>query len=323
MHHIVPENISVLCEHRLEVDFVCVDVNCIPLIWFNRYKSFISEYGASNIITFDGMQELDSVQAEIFIHSECQSDSAAEEISTIEEKFLYDTPEMQEFERKIKIACNTDTTVLLVGESGSGKDFAARYIHEHSLRKKCEFYNQNVAEINNELFESSLFGTTKGAFTDAQEKKGVLEETKGGTVFFDEIAELSIENQGKLLGLLDNLVYRKVGSVKEQPVDVRFIFATDADLEKIVKQHLFRIQLYYRISVFVIEVPPLRKHMQDVAPLAVKFAEEYGKRLTENAINKLIQYDWPGNIRQLKNCMWRGSILSRSDIIDAEHIEFY
>lgn len=323
MHHIIPENISVLCERRLEVDFVCVDVNCIPLIWFNRYKSFISEYGASNIITFAGMQELDSVQTEIFIHSECQSDSAAEEISTIEEKFSYDTPEMQEFERKIKIACNTDTTVLLVGESGSGKDFAATYIHEHSSRRNCGFYNQNVAEINSELFESVLFGTTKGAFTDAQEKKGVLETVKGGTVFFDEIAELSYENQGKLLGLLDNLVYRKVGSVAEHTADVRFIFATDADIEKLVRQQLFRIQLYYRISVLVIEVPPLRKHMKDVIPLALEFAKELGKRLTENAVEKLTQYDWPGNIRQLKNCILRGSILSHSDIIDAEHIEFY
>lgn len=311
-----------LIEYECDFDFACVDISCVSSVWYDRYRRFIREFATDNIIEFKGMNDLDSVQTEIFCYSECHSDPEVK-VSAFEKGFSDNTHEMLAFERKLNLACMSDTPVLLVGESGSGKDYAARYIHDHSFRKKHEFINQNVAEINTQLFESVLFGTTKGAFTDAQEKQGLLESAQGGTVFFDEIAELSFENQGKLLGLLDNRMFRKVGSVKELPVDVRFIFATDADLEKNVRQQLFRIQLYYRISVLVIEVPPLRKHMKDIGPLAMEFAECFGKSLTENAMQKLMQYNWPGNIRQLKNCILRGSIMTRSVYIDAEHIEFY
>ncbi len=230
-----------------------------------------------------------------------------------------------------KVAVKSDTTVLITGESGTGKEIVARFIHDHSPRAKGRFVAINCAAITDTLVQSTLFGHEKGAFTGAERsKQGLFEYASGGTLFLDEIGDLPVEAQAKLLRALQERTIQRVGGNESIKVDVRVICATNQDLEKLVKEGDFREDLYYRINVFPIHIPPLRKRKEAIIPLAEYFIrkfvdsvpEEDQQLLTQGAKKILMNYSWPGNIRELANTMERAIILAGLPPVTAEHLEF-
>ena len=224
------------------------------------------------------------------------------------------------FKEQLDLASKCDSLVLLVGETGSGKTLAARYIHYNSCRKEKPFIEESLANINPNLIESTLFGTTTGAFTSAENKMGLLESANGGTILLDEVAAINLESQGKFLRFLDTRVFRKLGSQKEIKCNTRIILATNADLIARIKAGLFKEELFQRISVFVIKIPPLRERKDEIKPLAVQFATSFGKKLSAEAIEKLEAYSWPGNIRELKSCIERSSVQASSEVLSDSDI---
>ncbi len=228
------------------------------------------------------------------------------------------SPALLQMVERIKSVANTDASVLIVGESGSGKEMVARLIHEKSNRKEAPLITVNCASIPSELFESEFFGHVKGAFSGAvQDRIGRFELAHNGTLFLDEVGEIPIDLQSKLLRSIQQKSFERVGENVTREVNVRIIAATNRDLEHEVEQGSFREDLYYRLSVFPITVPPLRKRKDDIVPLAQYFVEiaktEFDKQIgsfTEEQLNMLQDYDWPGNIRELKNVIERAVILS-------------
>lgn len=227
------------------------------------------------------------------------------------------------FKELLDIASSCDSPVLLIGETGAGKSFAARYIHYNSSRKAKPFTEESLANINPNLIESTLFGTIRGAFTSAEDKAGLLENAKDGTVFLDEVDKLNLMEQGKFLRLLDNWTFRRIGSTKEIICSARIIFATNADLVAMMKAGQFKEEFFYRINVLTIRIPPLRERKDEIKPLAVQFAAAHGKKLSPEALNKLENYSWPGNIREMKNCIECSSILTRNEMLSDSDIIFY
>jgi len=228
----------------------------------------------------------------------------------------------------IRRVADTDTTVLLSGESGTGKELVARALHTESARANQPFVAINCAAVPASLLESELFGHMKGAFTDAKNtRKGLLEQASGGTLLLDEIGEMPLEMQPKLLRVLQERQVRPVGGNAVVPVDCRIIAATNRDLESEVEEQRFREDLYYRLNVVQIHIPPLRARGNDVLVLAQhfvrKFAERMGKGVTgisSEAAKKLLDYDWPGNVRQLENSMERAVTLTRFEQITVEDL---
>jgi len=216
----------------------------------------------------------------------------------------------------------TDVNVMLLGESGVGKEEFAKFIHYNSGRKG-KFIAINMSAIPEHLIESELFGYVKGAFTDANaDKKGLFELAEGGTLFLDEIGEMPYNLQAKLLRVLQEREYFPLGSTKAKKIDVRIISATNQNLEKNIKEGKFREDLYYRLSTIPIEIPPLRERKNDILPIAKfileKTLKEYNlenKKFSKEAEKELIEYSWPGNIRELINVVQRAAILSEGDII--------
>lgn len=229
-----------------------------------------------------------------------------------------------------KVAKLSGTTVLITGESGVGKEVVARYIHRCSPRAKKRFIAVNCAAIPATLLESELFGYEKGAFTGAlRRKKGVFEAADGGTVFLDEIGDMPLEAQVKLLRFLQERKIQRVGGSEEIPVDVRIIAATNKNLEELVSQGKFREDLYYRLNVFPIHIPPLRERKEDILPLVKLFAERVvgklpdGPVITQGAKKLLESYPFPGNVRELSNAVERAIILSGGEFpLTAEHFSF-
>lgn len=226
------------------------------------------------------------------------------------------------FKEWLDIASKCDSIVLLIGETGSGKNFAARYIHNNSSRNKNPFTEENLANINPSLMESTLFGTTRGSFTTAEDKIGLLETAKDGTLFLDEIGDLSLENQGNFLRFLDTMIFRRMGSQSEIKCNARIIFATSVDLIERIKAGLFREELFYRISVLIIKIPPLRERKDEIESIALKFAALFDKKLSAEAVKKLETYSWPGNIRELKACIERSSVQASNEILSDSDIIF-
>ncbi len=227
-----------------------------------------------------------------------------------------------------KVAKTPDTTVAIYGESGTGKEVLARAIHFAGERMENRFVAVNCAGIPPALFESELFGHVKGAFTGAdRDREGKFELAQGGTILLDEIGDMPLDLQAKLLRVLEERVFEKVGSNKSIRADFRIIVATNKDLKQLVKEGKFREDLYHRINTFPITLPPLRERKEDI-PLLVEyfiaqFRKELGKRLpgvSQKAMEVLIDYEWPGNIRELKNCLERAAILVEDELIQPEHL---
>ena len=233
-------------------------------------------------------------------------------------------PEMKQLSNLIKRVSDTDATVLILGESGTGKDLAARAIHELSSRKGNPFLAQFCGSIPDSLLESELFGYKKGAFTGAKEdKKGLFEVAHNGTFFLDEIADISMALQAKLLRVIQNQEIIRLGDTAVRKVNVRLIAATNKDLKTLVKQGKFREDLFYRLNVFPITVPPLRERSSDISLLARHFIDKYAEgkiTLSTAALIKLENFIWPGNVRQLENVIQRALILCDGSKISSEHI---
>jgi two-component system, NtrC family, response regulator AtoC len=229
-----------------------------------------------------------------------------------------------------KVASSEATTILIQGESGTGKDLITRAIHFESRRKDKPLIVINCSAIPETLMESELFGYEKGAFTDAKTmKKGLFEQADGGTLFLDEIGELSGLLQAKLLRVLEEQVIRRVGSVRDQEVDVRVIAASNRDLEKAVREGVFRQDLYYRLAIISLFIPPLRDRREDILPLVQFFLERYNRRFRKNVKGitpetrqLLAKYDWPGNVRELKNAIERAMILEDDDMLGPDCLPF-
>ncbi len=223
-----------------------------------------------------------------------------------------------------------DTTVLLQGESGTGKEVIANYIHEMSPRKEKEMVSINCASLPETLLEAELFGYVKGSFTGALDtgKEGLIEIAEGGTLFLDEINSLPLATQGKFLRILETKMVKRVGSVRPKYIDFKLIAATNSNLKNLVDENKFRKDLYYRLNVIPINIPPLRERKEDIIPLADYFIEyycnKYGreKKFSAKVYDKLIEYEWPGNIRELKNFVERIILMSSNSVLEIEDTPF-
>ncbi|MCF6092775.1 sigma-54 dependent transcriptional regulator [Microaerobacter geothermalis] len=230
---------------------------------------------------------------------------------------------MKEIIQQIRLVAPTDSTVLVSGESGTGKELVAKELHQKSNRKDQPFVTVNCAAIPENLMESELFGHVKGAFTGAvSNKKGFFQLANGGTLFLDEIGEMPYYLQAKLLRVLQEKSFYPVGSDTPISVDVRIVAATNRDLHEEVELGNFRMDLFYRLNVFPIHLPPLRKRKEDILTLAHHFLDRYKRpyQLDEETKTLLTSYEWPGNIRELQNCMERMFILSQGGEITKEHV---
>ena len=223
----------------------------------------------------------------------------------------------------MKKVAPTDTTVLITGESGTGKELLAKAIHSLSPRKEAPFIPVSCAGLKEALLESELFGHAKGAFTGAvTDKRGLLEMASGGTFFFDEIAETSVPVQAKLLRVLQEREFLRLGDTKVVTTDVRIIAATNKGLENCIKEGAFREDLYYRLNVVTIKLPPLRARKEDIPLLIKHFLKMYNEKMSREitdvspeAMNALLGYEWPGNIRELQNVIERAVVLENGNII--------
>jgi len=234
------------------------------------------------------------------------------------QEFEYESRVMRSTLAKARLAAGSESIILLLGESGSGKDYLARYIHDSSKRASGPFFTINCAALPPELAESELFGHEPGAFTGAHgRKRGLLELAEGGTLLLNEIGELSPYLQAKLLTFLDTQSFNRVGGEKKISVNARLIAATNRDLKKEVDAGRFREDLFYRLDVFSIEVPPLRNRTEDLPLLAAELLRDMSKRialerppsLESAALQALAAYNWPGNVRELRNVLERALIL--------------
>jgi transcriptional regulator with GAF, ATPase, and Fis domain len=218
--------------------------------------------------------------------------------------------------------------VLLLGESGTGKEVAARFVHRGSARRTGPFLALNCAALPEHLLEAELFGYERGAFTGAlQSKPGQLEQAGGGTLFLDEVGEMSPSAQAKFLRVLQEREFQRLGGTKVLRTDARIVAATNRDLHKAMQAGVFREDLYYRLNVFAIHLPPLRDRPDDILPLAEAFVAEFGRALgrppggiSRDARQALLDYHWPGNVRELRNVLERAAILCDGGLITSEHL---
>ena len=232
------------------------------------------------------------------------------------------------FEKLKKIGKSKASTILITGESGVGKELVARSIHACSHTESRPFMEINCASVPETLLESELFGYEKGAFTDAKtRKKGLVELAEGGTLFLDEIGEMGVTLQSRLLRVIENKTFRRVGGVQELRVNTRIVAATNRNLESEIEEKTFRKDLYYRLKVIPIHVPPLRDRREDVPLLVNHFVDRFNRELSKHVkpvarevMEILIKYDWPGNVRELKNVIERAMLLDADDAILREHL---
>ena len=265
--------------------------------------------------------------------SEEQKEKLEKEIDNLRDK-LFDSDIVARDRRILSVlylanrAAPLDVTVLLTGETGVGKEMFAKYIHQNSKRMKRPFVKVNCGAIPHDLIESELFGYEKGAFTGANKegKPGLFEAADKGTIFLDEIGELPLNLQVKLLRVLQEGEIERIGSISPKKIDVRVISATNRDLAKMVESQDFREDLYYRLNVFPIVIPPLRERVDDIVPLIERFLTQFNKKygmhktFSRETAAIMKRYSWPGNIRELRNIVERVMIVSTEDCITADHL---
>ncbi|HXR14965.1 MAG TPA: sigma-54 dependent transcriptional regulator [Terriglobales bacterium] len=276
-------------------------------------------------VTIKNALEATSLRAEVqSLRGEVRRDAGYSSVVSVSSKMT----ELMNFVRKV--ASSEATTILIQGESGTGKDLIAKAIHYESSRHEKPFVAINCSAIPETLMEAELFGHEKGAFTDAKQmKKGLFEAADGGTLFLDEIGELSPLLQAKLLRVLEDQVIRRVGGIKDMQVDVRVIAASNRDLEKAVRDDQFRQDLYYRLAIIAIFIPPLRDRKEDILPLVEFFIDRYNRRfkksirgITDDTRRLILAHNWPGNVRELKNTIERGMILEDEPFLRPVYLPF-
>jgi len=226
------------------------------------------------------------------------------------------------FSQILKVA-PTDATVLITGESGTGKELVAQSLYQHSLRKEGPFIKLNCVAIPEGLLESELFGHEKGAFTGATaQKRGKFELAHGGTILLDEIGDMPLATQAKLLRVLQEKEFERVGGTKPIHVDIRIIASTNKNLMKLVQEEKFREDLFYRLNVFALHLPPLRERREDIPALAQGFVETAPKQaeISSAALQLLMGFQWPGNVRELKNVIERAAVMAEEGMIEPQHL---
>jgi formate hydrogenlyase transcriptional activator len=276
------------------------------------------------VANMQSFQEINELKARlekenVYLQDEIRTEHNFEEI-------IGNSPPLLAVLRKVEQVAPTDSTVLINGETGTGKELIARAIHDRSARKKRPLLKVNCSAISAGLVESELFGHVKGAFTGAFDRHiGRFELADGGTIFLDEIGELPLETQVKLLRVLQEREFEPVGSNKPVRVDVRVIAATNRNLQESIRTGQFRSDLFYRLNVFPIDVPPLRERSSDIPQIAMFFLARYSKKfgkeiqgMARATVNRLSNYAWPGNIRELQNVIERAVILSQSSVLELE-----
>jgi len=307
-----------------------------PVIVISGHGSVDSAVRATRLGAYDFLEKPLSLERVLLTVSHALADrKLREQVRDLRRQFSLDellvgeSESMKKLEQQIRSAAPSNSRVLITGENGSGKEIVARTLHRLSQRADAAFIDVNCAAIPEELIESELFGHRKGAFTGAiDDRKGKFELADGGTLFLDEIGDMSLKTQAKVLRVLQEQTFQKVGGQQTITVDVRVIAATNKNLEAEIDIASFRSDLYYRLNVIPIDVPPLRARGNDIVLLAEhflrRFAAETGtprKKLSAGAGAKLRAYHWPGNVRELRNVIERLAILLQSDAIEPEDIQ--
>ena len=281
--------------------------------------------------------ELFAVQAGIAFDNARQYEKTEQELTYLQHKvqegegwhpLIFSSKVMHDRLELVKRVAPSDASVLILGESGVGKELIAEQLHLLSKRSEKPFIRVNCAALPESLLESELFGHVKGAFTDAIENRaGRFEAANGGTIFLDEIAELPLRLQSKLLRVIQQKTFERIGSNETIKVDVRIIAATNRDIEKLVQNQEFRSDLYYRLNVLPIQIPPLRERLDDVLTLAEYFLKKYTREtnrgimhFSESAMQCMLSYSWPGNIRELENAVERAVLIAKGQIITADDL---
>ncbi|MDO4506001.1 MAG: sigma 54-interacting transcriptional regulator [Spirochaetales bacterium] len=300
----------------LSIFCVILDTSSLDSFSPHEIRDFVADNFDCPFFTVDSISEPLPLEVDYLC-----SDPPDEQVFLVESPPVpFGTTDRKTYVQLLERFAAHEEPVLLLGESGSGKSHMAEMIHLRSSRKGRAFVRRNIAELNPSLIESELFGCVKGAYTDATDRKGLFELAGDGTLFIDEIGELSLENQAKLLGVLDTGKFCRVGSTREIHVRCRMVFATDADLLARTREHTFKKQLYWRLAKFIVEIPPLRERRDEIVPLAVEFADACGVSLSKDALAFLESQDWAGNIRQLKFCIERSAVLADEKILCARDL---
>jgi two-component system, NtrC family, nitrogen regulation response regulator NtrX len=306
-----------------------------PVIVISGHGNIDTAVRATRLGAYDFLEKPLSLERVILTINHALSDRKLREQvrdlrrEVFEELLVGESDVMRALEDHVRSAAPSNSRVLITGENGSGKEIVARTLHRLSHRAEQPFVDVNCAAIPEELIESELFGHRKGAFTGAiDERKGKFELADGGTLFLDEVGDMSVRTQAKVLRVLQEQTFQKVGGQQAITVDVRVIAATNKTLEAEIARGTFRDDLYYRLNVIPISVPPLRTRGNDIVLLAEhflrRFAAETGtprKKLSSGAASKLKAYHWPGNVRELRNVIERLAILLRGDTIEAEDVQ--
>ena len=326
----VPSRDLVPALHRSR-DFTSIATSALGAIRKNEYCEADMELlqevanqvalAVANMRSYEEITELKArlEKENVYLQEEIRTDHNFEEITG-------NSPALLDVLRKVEQVAPTDSTVLIYGETGTGKELIARAIHDRSARQKRPLLKVNCSAISAGLVESELFGHVKGAFTGALERHiGRFELADGGTIFLDEIGELPLGTQVKLLRVLQEREFEPVGSNKPVRVDVRVIAATNRNLQESIRTGEFRSDLFYRLNVFPIEVPPLRERRSDIPQLAMFFLARFSKKFGKDiqgiprvTMDRLVSYSWPGNVRELQNIIERAAILSQSSVLELE-----
>ncbi|HWS98733.1 MAG TPA: sigma 54-interacting transcriptional regulator [Pyrinomonadaceae bacterium] len=311
---------------------------CVPLMLFDKPQGVIYLYASDPLTRFDkdhlqlltAIAGIAAVALENASHVEWleSENQRLQDDIQIERNMIGESPRMREVYQFIARVAPTNSTVLIQGESGTGKELISRAIHLNSPRKGKAFVAVNCAALTETLLESELFGHEKGAFTGAvAQKKGKLEIADGGTLFLDEVGEMPPVLQVKLLRVLQEREFERVGGTRTLKVDIRLIAATNRDLEEAIRQGSFRQDLYYRLNVVSFSMPPLRERREDIPLLASYFVQKYADRcnrrvrgISSEARARLISYDWPGNVRELENAVERAVVLGTTELILPEDL---
>lgn len=310
----------------------------LPVIMLSAQSSIDTAVNSIKIGAFDYFTKpIDQAKLEVSVKNAIKNYDLVRELRSlkdnVEKEFKFENivsvdPKMQSVFKLVSKVLDNDITVLIYGESGTGKELIARAIHYNGIRKNKPFVAVNCASIPRELLESELFGHEKGAFTGAHQRKlGKFEIANGGTIFLDEVGELEMVLQAKLLRVIQQKEFERVGGTELIKTDVRIISATNKDLKTAVDEKLFREDLFYRLNSFPIHIPPLRERKKDIIVLAEHFLQKFNQKLgknykgfTKRALKAMYDYSWPGNIRELENTIERCMIISEGDYIDVNDL---
>jgi PAS domain S-box-containing protein len=312
------------------------DSNCGMLVGIGQEDVFAAPQSTLRIHTYNGMERMAVIRTSQVVGEDGELEGAVatikditDEVAPQKREVIAESTAMREVMNFVRrVAASEAVTVLLEGENGTGKDLIAKTMHYQSLRQAEPFIAINCAAIPETLLESELFGYEKGAFTDArQQKRGIFELADKGTLFLDEIGEIPLMLQAKLLRVLEDQTFRRLGGLKDIRLDLRVIAATNKNLREAVKESAFRQDLYFRLNVIHITIPPLRERPDDILPMAKFFVEHYNRKFKRQiegialeARRLLLSHDWPGNVRELRNAIERAMILEESSEITASSL---